>query len=423
MRRVFPIILSCIFVMLCSAAACEDVGTVVRVGDITYDAKRVQIALDELAAINEAAGVELSEAERTEAVANTVENFIIRGLAENRIRELGLDKLSKEVDYSLHDQAQQAYEQMWQEARAQYDTETLTDKQITQLLEAAGVSNENYYVEYALGYEMSLLLEHYGLTVKLDKPELDEFYLENYVAPYEARYAQDIPLYEKEVLFGEGDSLFVPQGYRRIRQILLPIPEDIQLELDALNARAETLYESAQKSYDEVASLGVEGKDIEPAREAYAAAKAELEQLEVEAGKLQAKVLPAVQKTVDEIFARLRSGEEFEDLAALYGKPAEDLPYHPKSESWPVEYAQALHTLNAPGDVSQPAVCADGVHIFCYAEDIPSGAMTLGDEQRSIVEAAALQSLSSQALIELVSDWRDDYEIETDVSLLYYWQR
>ena len=420
MKRLLPAVLCCIAVILGASASCEGGAAVVRVGDISYGAEQAQTALDELMAINEAAGVELSEAERAAAAENTVESFVIRGLAENRIRELGLDRLDKNTDYALQEQAQQTYEQAWQEVRAQYDAAELSDKQITMLLEAAGVSNESCYRELTLGYEMGLLLEHYGVSVELGDAELDEFYRENYVAPYEERYAENILLYESEVLFGEGDSLFVPKGYRRIQQILLPLPEEIQTELDAMNARAEELNQTAQAAYEEVAALGVAGGDIEPAREAYAAAKAELEQMKVEAGRLQAKVLPAVQDTVDEIFARLRAGEEFDAVAELYGKGAEDLPYHPDSESWPEEYAQALRTLKEIGDVSQPAVCADGVHIFCYAEDIPSGAVKLGEDQRAIVESAAQQSLSSRALTDLVSEWRDEYEIETDISQLNF---
>lgn len=417
-KAVFLICLLC--AMICAPAFCEEERPAVRVGEVSYDAKQVQSALDELMAINEAAGITLTEAECAEAAENTIENYVVRGLAENRIRELGLDRLSKEIDYSLQDQAQQAYEQAWQQVRGQYSEDELTDEQISRLLEAAGVSNEAYYREYALGYEMSLLLEHYGAAVELSDAELDAFYQENYVAPYEARYAGDIPLYESEVLFGEGDSLYIPEGYRRIRQILLPVPEEIRTELEALAARADELYEAAQAAYDEVAALGVEGKDIESARQAYAEAKAELDQLEVEEGRLRAKILPAVQETVDEIYARLRAGESFEDISKLYGETAEELPYHPDSEAWTEEYAQALRTLSAPGDVSQPAVCADGVHIFCYAEDIPFGAVRLSGEQRAVVESAAQQNLSAQALIDLVSDWRDDYEIETDVTQLNF---
>ena len=311
MKEHFALILVICFMVasLGTVALCESDGVTVRVGEITYDVKQVQTVLDKQIALNEAAGIKLTEEEKTEAIENTLENFVNRGLAENRIRELGLDQLSKDADYALREQAQQAYEQVWQQTRGKYAD--LTDEQITQLLDAAGAGNEAYYWEYVLGYEMELLLEHYGVSVDLTDAELDAFYQENYVAPFEERYANNIPLYESEVLFGDGDSLFVPQGYRRIKLIQLPIPEEIRTELEALQARADALSEAAEAAYNEVAALGVEGKDVEPARETYAEAKAQLEQIEVEAGRQWAMVLPAVQETVDEIYARLRAGERF----------------------------------------------------------------------------------------------------------------
>lgn len=396
----------------------DDSEYAVRVGAVTYTVKQVQAALDEVLLVNESAGAVLSEEEKVEAAENTMENFVIRGLAENRISELGLDEIDKQTAASIKEQANLTYEEIWQQMRSQYGDDELTDRQITMLLEEAGSTPEAYYRELVLGYELELLLEYYGVSVKLSDKELDAFYLENYVAPYEERYADNIPLYEEEVLFGEGDSLFIPEGYRRISQIFLPLPEDIQASMDEWNADAEKLTEKAQKAYEEVAQLGVEGKDISAAQNDYAEAKAELEKLEVEKGRLLAEVLPREQKTIDEIFARLKAGESFESLSRLYGEETTDLPYHPDSKAWTENYAQALRTLKTPGDVSQPIVVEDGVHIFCYAEDIPFGAVTLSGDQRSFVEAAAQQNLSSKALTDLVKPWRSSYEIETDISKL-----
>lgn len=65
-------------------------------------------------------------------------------------------------------------------------------------------------------------------------------------------------------------------------------------------------------------------------------------------------------------------------------------------------------------------VYGNGVFLFYYAEDIPSGAMALGEEERKIVRIAAQQNLSSRSLNELVIPWRNDYEIETDGTQLHY---
>ena len=76
--------------------------------------------------------------------------------------------------------------------------------------------------------------------------------------------------------------------------------------------------------------------------------------------------------------------------------------------------------LENPGDISQPVYSETGVHILYYAGEAPAGDHVLTDEEREQLNASALQYYQNERLMELCSEWRPDYEIETHPELLEY---
>ena len=416
MRR--TIILVVLLAVLCCAAQAEGASPVVRVGNITYDAAQVQSALDQAVGILQTGNVEMTDEVREQTLQSVLESFVVRGLAQCRIRELGLEITDTGSEYALREAGQLMYEYLWQTAREQYPD--LTDKEISQLMTLGNYSPETCYRDIKTEQELLLLLEHYGVSTDVTDEELAAFYEEYYIAPYRERYEKNIPLFEEEVMYGEGGSMYIPMGYRIIDQIVLPIPEELNEKLLALAEKAQAASDRMQAAYDEAAEKALAGEDPEEARKTYAAQKAELEQMTVEYGRLWAQVLPAAQEQIDEIYARLNAGEAFASLKAAFSPDADSFPYHEDSALWGDEIRQAADTLKVPGDVSQPTLFADGVHILYYAEDYPGGAAEPGEEQWAIIREAASQNLVSNRLAELVSDWRDDYEIETDGTQLTF---
>lgn len=74
--------------------------------------------------------------------------------------------------------------------------------------------------------------------------------------------------------------------------------------------------------------------------------------------------------------------------------------------------------LRKPGDISKPVLTDLGIHILCYASDIPSGAHELTPDERETLTASALNYYQNEALEKLIDDWRDEYDIETHPELL-----
>lgn len=141
----------------------------------------------------------------------------------------------------------------------------------------------------------------------------------------------------------------------------------------------------------------------------------------------EAEALPLVRETTDEIMEQYNAGIDFKSLINRYSTDRTDrnvngdgYPFHPDSTMWPENFKKAASALEKPGDISEPFVTEQGIHILCYAGDVPAGEHVLTDEERELLNTAALRYYQMEKLNALVEEWQGDYEIETHPELLKY---
>lgn len=104
-----------------------------------------QSALDYYAAM----GIELSQADREQLAADTIDHFIGLGLIENKLREAGQDIITEEQAQSLRTYAQNLYESVWQGLYQELTAsgEEVSEAQVSQWLEEQGYTVDAYYQE------------------------------------------------------------------------------------------------------------------------------------------------------------------------------------------------------------------------------------------------------------------------------------
>lgn len=95
-------------------------------------------------------------------------------------------------------------------------------------------------------------------------------------------------------------------------------------------------------------------------------------------------------------------------------------PFHPDSPNWPESFSEAAKALEKPGDISEPVYTDQGVHILYYVGDVPAGDHVLTNDERQLLNAAALRYYQLEKLNGLIEGWEADYEIETHPELLKY---
>lgn len=387
MKKGTWISLLCCLLMLCCAACgatAEQTDAAVRVGDVVYDLETVQSALTASCMLYETAGVSLNDAQKQRLTDSVLEHFIGLGVLENLLREAGQAEIDEQTQRLLDQQAQQTYESAWQQMAALIREESpdAPDGMIDAFLADMGCTVDAYRQQLELELKNQRVLNLYCGEIALGDGEALAYYERQYVSVCRERYEGNIPLFEQEVLVNGGISYYVPEGYRRIKHIVMALPEDIANRLSALQSGSSSISEDAWQ-----ALLDAAGKAMKP-------------------------------KT-DAIYQALKDGESFESQMALYsydtGVAPEDAGYliHADSVLWDDSFLKAAMALEHPGDVSEPVVTRAGVHIILYAGDEPAGALALTQEQQALLEQEALADKQTQALEALVSQHRGDYEIKT----------
>ena len=398
----------------------EDKPIAVQAGDIIFYADRVQRDLDVLLEDYKLAGETLTEEQRAQAAQEILDDYVIRALTKARLKQLGLDEPDKNILYEMRTMAQKSYDEYWQKFRDSQASADYTDAELTKYLEDNGINVDYFFETLKTEYEMRTLAEHYDIKTTVSDEELDEFYQENYVKPSRERYENNIPLFEEEVIVGGYDSAYVPEGFRILHQIVIPVPDDIRDELTALEEEATGETQKAEEAYNKIAQLAIDGKDTTEQTKIYREAMARIDELNIEYGKAWQSVLDATADECDEIYARMLTGETFEDLMKLYN-PDNVLIYHAKSERWSEELMAGAATLKEKGDISQPTLCADGVHIMCYYDDVPSGETKLeAKEDREALRNMLEQKQIMDEIKKLTEPWGAEFGLITDISTLTY---
>jgi len=401
---------------------------VVRVGDITFTQSEVQFgyvsSLDVLKAFNG----EVTDEDRQVLLDGTIQRAVDIGVAECKLKQLGKYDFTEEELSTLQYSAQQAFDQTWQELykRAQEEDVETTEAEITHWLEESGFTVDAYFREAQITERQYRLVEMYCSDIVLKQSDVDDFYMENYVEPDREKYENDIDLYDSEIALTNSEAFFVPEGFRYIKQIVLPLPDGFEDQLKPYERRVKSRLQDAQTVYLELADAAAEAETMEDFAEQKAAYKAAREKMEEARQAYLAKLkeaVPQVQDTVDTIREATEAGIRFEDSIKKYSIDQQyvegnGFQFHPNSKRWPEPFGEAIAAMEKPGDLSEPVASDDGVHIFCYMGDVPAGVHTLTDEERAALEQSALRAAQKKKLDELVQEWKADYEIETHPELI-----
>ncbi len=435
MKKKLCFMLILLLVTLCPAMAeTGDDPVVVRVGDFTYTQSMLQGSLDSVIELSRMlSGDAPTDEEKTARLQGTVDSFVGLGVIENKLTEAGKNDFTDAEAEAMNQQARAKYEELWQllYQQMQQSDASVSEAQVTEQLELMGYTFQAIYDELVLQTRQNRAIETFVGDIILTQAQVDAYYDEQFVGPDRADYENNIDRYDQEILMNNNEAFYTPEGYRYIHQIVLEIPEEAlkaaRTEQVAMNRAAQSMATALQSLT--LAATTAEGwDDMTEARALYDEAEAALKATQADyAARLEAAALPLVKETTDEIASQYAAGIDFKTLISRYSTDkternvnGDGYPFHPDSKMWPENFIRAASALQKVGDISQPFVTEQGVHILCYAGDVPAGAHVLTDEERELLNAAALRHYQLEKLNELIDGWQADYDIETHPELLKY---
>lgn len=426
MKRYSSFLALLLFLLLPFGAAAENADpVVVRVGRVAYPLSLAKYSYQSNLDLMAYQGYTPTVAEKEELKRQTIDHLIDLALIENKLIEAGKNDLTDAEETLVRSYAGNVYESLWQgfQQRVKNEGYDATEEQITSWLTEQGYTLDVVYQEALVNVRYSRIYELYCADVTVTDEDVEAYLQETFVGPDREAYEFDIPRYEREILATGNESFFTPAGYRVIRQILLPYPQAVVDEINALQPAVEEGATALEDAYHAVADAAIAGKDVEAEREAYQAQSQAYADLLNQVVALEQSALPMLKETTDEIALRYAAGESFDSLVAEYGKEAGEaaggeLLFHPESENWAEAFKQAVSALKKPGEITEPFVTDLGIHIVLYQSDLPDGVHELTEEERAALQSSALENMQRETLHPFLDEWKTQYEIETHPEML-----
>ena len=335
----------------------------------------------------------------------TVIDYMIQDIViQDKISELKLDQYTEAEKAAYAAQAKEEWDDLLDNYVSYYLTEDSEEARAEKRKEA-----EELYAEYGYSEEMILnnllLQDSYerlqnsvcgDMVVNVSDADIRAVF-DEYAAQDKDVYEDNVSLYELYSSYGQ-EIWYQPAGFRGVLHILLSVDEALM-----------TTYQDAQNAYEEsLSSDGAEGADSQKLLSAAEAAR-------------QA-ILDSQKAILDDIYAKLAAGTPFTDLIKLYNSDPgmedeatlkEGYPVHQESVIYDSAFVSAAFSekMHKPGDVSDPAVGVNGVHVVYYLRDIPAGPIELSSEIAEQIRQYLVNVQRNDVFNEAIDGWLKGHEI------------
>ncbi len=357
-----------------------------------------------------------------EEVANQlVEEKILLAKAE----ELGI-ALTDEEKAAAQEEAETAYEETVQSYWSSYAQDGLTDDEIRADIEAF-FAQSDYTIDTVVRDTIEAkivekLEEHVHADVIVTPEDVQNEY-NSLVAAAEASYTANLSSFEQDAMTDGTLIAWYPEGFRAVKHILRQFTteqqsaiSDIETEIADLQSKKDALTEpdaTAEVTVTDGEAAVMNAEDIQKLIDAKTAEKE----------ALIAQYVAEMQPTLDEIYARIAAGEDFEALMEEYNEdpgmdsePAKTNGYYVSAEStaWVTAFRDGAMSIANVGEVSEPAISSYGVHIIRYMGDVTPGAVEYSSVSAQIEEDITAE-MQAAAYTETVEIWVKDANVQLNL--------
>ena len=384
--------------MLCGAALAEETDTSGLLATVNGIAVPVDEALAEYeyyASIYRMYGY--TEEDIAELKQSVADYYVELELIYQQFDAMGLEVDMEKVSAYAKEQYEAAVEGYTNYVDGDGMTDEALYKAAEELLNSDGYDMA-YFDTYAYNEErLSAVLEHYANEIQITEEDVKAYY-DELVAADQAMYESNPAYYEQADSYGER-VLYVPEGFRTVKHILVMLSEENQDILADLEYQREQIE----------AALAGENADTETLNKQLADVSAQIDE-----------VFASIDPRAQEIMDKLTAGEDFIALMDEYGEDPgmKSEPYASEgykvwadSQSWVIPFRDGAMTLKQPGDISQPIRTSYGLHIIRYERDLASGPVPY-ETVRAELESEARDDALNSRFSELINQWRSEAVIE-----------
>ena len=328
-----------------------------------------------------------------------LEQLALEQVAFNKATELGYDQLTTEqqteLDTSFNETMNTWIEAFKAQAQAENpgaDDQTITDaanQLFNEQLEQNGYTREEFEQRIRDNLKNSIVIQRLfdesTAEITVGESELQDTY-ETRIEEAREIYADDPSAFEAD--FISNDSIvYIPDGYRQIKHILIGFDSQTSSEIQTLRA---------------------DGDDEQ-------------------ADALREEALQEIQEEANNILHSLAAdGSNFDEVMnantddpGIESAPNGYAVCDSEESSFDATFVDAAFSLNREGAISGLVATDNGYHILYYYRDLEEGPIPL-ETCGEALEAELLESAKQSAFNTLVSQWYEEAEIVLDSSRITY---
>ena len=332
-------------------------------------------------------------------------------------QELLIQKAKEEGLYDFNEEQQKKYDEFYEENMSYYASQFAAtaqeelgedasqeeiDKRARELFEEDIQANESYSKEemeqelkdqFAVG----LLQEKIGDTVKTTDEDVKKWYDEE-LEKQKTEIKENPSAFESK-----NPALYVPEGYRRVKHILITFDDDVSTKVNELKTKQSEIA-------TEIGALMTEDEKANAAR--LTELRNENAELKKELETVQNETKAKAQEVLEKANA---AGAKFEDLMVEYSAdtagqdkadPETTFLVGPNTTNLVEPFVKAASALKE-GEISDIVESDYGYHIIKDVEDLKEGDVPLADvkdEAKEVVDAAKkLEAWNGK-----VEEWTED---------------
>lgn len=350
-----------------------------------------------------------------EIITSYVKNLV----AQQKIKELGLDQLTEEEQAEVQANAESEYDALLDQVAAYYLTseELEGDALKARAKEYAaenGLGDLEYYQESAASNKQFEKLEAYAVKdVAVSEEEVIAAYDEKVAADKEA-YAEN-----KDAYISSRDYstvYYAPAGLRFVKQILVKFTEEDNNAITEKNAAvtaAQTALTTAQTDLDNAG----ENADLDALNAVLTQAQADLDAATTALNEAKDAAAQNIKEKIDEIYAMATAeGADFDALVAEYnedtGATEEGYLVGEGVTMYVTPFTEGAMALEEIGAVSQPVLTTYGYHILQYAGDLAEGPVAL-ETVRAGLESEVLTAKQEETYNAAIEAWVAAADVKT----------
>ena len=366
-----------------------------------------------------------------ESMKNTViDSFVEEHLVSVYTKEYGLDTLTEEQEKEIDEEVEKMEQYIDEQAQSKaesaveenpdLDLETQKTYYKSEMDASYGLSSGEYREAKVQEAQKEALREYLTKGYEPSEDDMKKWYDENLKTQKES-VEEDPSKFIANAY--NGLALYAPEGYRYMRDILIPVDDATKKEISALRTEANAAEKNATQAAESEAAAETASADTAETTpsEVY---QQEADEINKKADKMRDEALEKIKTDAEAMLERTKT-EDFDELlkesadATMQAEPYSQMGYcvYEGTVIYEEGLVDAVMALQKVGDLTGLVPTDDGYCIAQYTTELVPGEQPY-ENVKEAIKGQLITDNQTEVYKEKLEEWKTEQSVETHKELL-----